>query len=201
MSLRQIWKKKKNTWIGDEGSWFGAHFSYPTHILYPLWALPRPTFPETCNWSCWTVDERVIFFASFIVPRCHIAHWNNLNFSATPHDYMRGELKVTAHSFVLLQLSSEIFVPPLEALWQLWPIEYACMHSQLLQLCPTLCDPMDCSPPGSSVHGILQARTLEWVAIHFSRRIFPIQGSNSCRLQFRRIFNWLSHQGSPLEYG
>ena len=37
------------------------------------------------------------------------------------------------------------------------------------QSCPTLCDPMDCSPPGSSVHGILQARTLEWVAIPFSR--------------------------------
>ena len=33
----------------------------------------------------------------------------------------------------------------------------------------TLCDPMDCSPPGSSIHGILQARTLEWVAISFSR--------------------------------
>ena len=37
------------------------------------------------------------------------------------------------------------------------------------QLCPTLCDRMDCSPPGSSVHGILQARILEWVAISFSR--------------------------------
>ena len=38
------------------------------------------------------------------------------------------------------------------------------------QLCPTLCDPMGCSPPGSSVHGFLQARILEWVAIPFSRR-------------------------------
>ena len=37
-----------------------------------------------------------------------------------------------------------------------------------LQLCPTLCDPMDSSPPGSPVPGILQARTLEWVAISFS---------------------------------
>ena len=37
------------------------------------------------------------------------------------------------------------------------------------QLCLTLCDPMGCSPPGSSVHGILQARILEWVAISFSR--------------------------------
>ena len=38
-----------------------------------------------------------------------------------------------------------------------------------LQLRPTLCDPMDCSPPGSSVHGILQARILEWVAMPSSR--------------------------------
>ena len=37
------------------------------------------------------------------------------------------------------------------------------------QSCPTLCDPMDCSPPGSSVHGIHQAGILEWVAIPFSR--------------------------------
>ena len=37
------------------------------------------------------------------------------------------------------------------------------------QLCPTLCKPMDCSPPGSSVHGISQARLLKWVAISFSR--------------------------------
>ena len=36
------------------------------------------------------------------------------------------------------------------------------------QSCPTLCDPMDCSPPGSSVHGILQARIPQWVSISFS---------------------------------
>ena len=38
-----------------------------------------------------------------------------------------------------------------------------CVHAKLLESCPTLCDPMDCCPPGSSVHGILQARVLEWV--------------------------------------
>ena len=43
------------------------------------------------------------------------------------------------------------------------------MHAKSLQSCPTLCDPMDCSPPDSSVHGILQARILEWVAMPFSR--------------------------------
>ena len=41
--------------------------------------------------------------------------------------------------------------------------------SEVAQFRPTLCDPIDCSPPGSSVHGILQARILEWVAISFSR--------------------------------
>ena len=40
-------------------------------------------------------------------------------------------------------------------------------ESEVAQSCPTLCDPMDCSPPSSSVRGILQARTLEWVAISF----------------------------------
>ena len=39
----------------------------------------------------------------------------------------------------------------------------AYMHPQSLQLCLTLCDPMDCSPPGSSVHGILQASILKWL--------------------------------------
>ena len=43
---------------------------------------------------------------------------------------------------------------------------------KVAQLCPTLCDPMDCSPPGSSVHGILQARILEWVAIDYTSREF-----------------------------
>ena len=41
--------------------------------------------------------------------------------------------------------------------------------SLIAQSCLTLCDPMDCSPPGSSLHGILQTRILEWVAISFSR--------------------------------
>ena len=44
-----------------------------------------------------------------------------------------------------------------------------CVHAESLQSCLTLCDSMDCSPPGSSVRGLLQARILEWVAIPFSR--------------------------------
>ena len=52
-----------------------------------------------------------------------------------------------------------------------------CMHAKSLPLFLTLCDPMDCNPPGSSVHGIIQARILEWVSTSYSRGIFPTQGS------------------------
>ena len=47
-------------------------------------------------------------------------------------------------------------------------IPAAAAAAKLLQLCPTLCDPIDGSPPGTTILGILQARTLEWVAISFS---------------------------------
>ena len=63
------------------------------------------------------------------------------------------------------------------------------------QLCPTLCHPMDCSPPASSVRRISQARILKWIAIPFSR------GSSQLRYQIlhcRCILYCLSHQGSPI---
>ena len=47
-----------------------------------------------------------------------------------------------------------------------------CMRAMSLQSCPILCDPMDYNPPGSSVHGILQARILNWVAMPSSRGSF-----------------------------
>ena len=50
-----------------------------------------------------------------------------------------------------------------------WDLYLQWKWKLVTQLCPTPWDPMDCSPPGSSVHGILQARILEWVAISFSR--------------------------------
>ena len=53
------------------------------------------------------------------------------------------------------------------------------------------------SLPGSSVHGIIQARILEWVAITYSKGIFPTQGSNPGPLHYRWILFHLSHQGSP----
>ena len=51
-----------------------------------------------------------------------------------------------------------------------------CVCVLVTQSCPTLCNPMDCSPPGFSVHGILPAKILEWVAIFFSRGSFQPRG-------------------------
>ena len=64
--------------------------------------------------------------------------------------------------------------------------------SEVTQSRPTLCDPMDCNLPGSSVHGIFQARVLEWVAIS----IFPTEGSNLALPHCRQMLYHLSHRGS-----
>ena len=66
------------------------------------------------------------------------------------------------------------------------------------QLCPTVCDPMDCFPPGSFIHGILQARILEWAAIPFSRGFILTQGLNPSLLPCRQILYHLSNHGSLL---
>ena len=90
--------------------------------------------------------------------------------------------------------------------------KYNCLCVCLVaQFCPTLCDPMDCSPPGSSVHGILQARILDWVAIPFSwgsswsrdqihisctaDRFFTIWAIGEPVIIFNRVLNGLTPPG------
>ena len=67
-------------------------------------------------------------------------------------------------------------------------ISHRMEHAKSLQSCPTLCDPVDCSPPESAVHGILQARILKWVALPSSR------GSN---LGLLHLLHW-QVDSSPL---
>ena len=61
-----------------------------------------------------------------------------------------------------------IYAPGKSPASHLMTLELAAAAAKSLQSCPTLCDPTDSSPPGSPIPGILQARTLEWVAISFS---------------------------------
>ena len=73
------------------------------------------------------------------------------------------------------------------------------MKVVVTQLCMTLCDLMDCSPPGSSIHGILQARILEWVAIPSPGNLpDPEIEPGFPALQAWHILYCLSHWGRPL---
>ena len=72
-------------------------------------------------------------------------------------------------------------------------------ESEVTQSCLTLCDPVDCSPPGSSIHGILQARILEWVAISFSRgSSWPRDQTQVSHIAGRRFNLWATREEEPL---
>ena len=79
-------------------------------------------------------------------------------------------------------------VKPCSFIQQTWITLYKFYHISVgAQSCLTLCDPMECSPPGSSVHGIFQARILEWVAISFSSSSSQIRDRThvSCLLHWQ----------------
>ena len=68
--------------------------------------------------------------------------------------------------------------------------------SEVAQSCPALCDPMDCSLPGSSVQGIFQAIVLEWIAIFFSRGSSqPRDRTQVSRILDRRFTIWATRYG------
>ena len=70
-------------------------------------------------------------------------------------------------------------------------------ESKVAQLCPTLCNPMDCSLSGSSLHGILQATVLEWVAISFSRgSSWPRDRTQVSRIAGRRFNLWATREAT-----
>ena len=71
------------------------------------------------------------------------------------------------------------------------------LESEVTQSCPTLCDPMGCSLPGFSIHGISQARILEWLASSFTRGSSQPRNWTRGSCIGRQISLPLSHQGSP----
>ena len=108
----------------------------------------------------WTIAFQVPLAMEFSRQEC----WTGLPFPS-PGDLPDPGIE---HGFPALQadsLPSELLGKPINKLCY---AAAAAATAKSLQLCLTLCDPMDSSPPGSSVHGILQARILEWVAISFS---------------------------------
>ena len=86
-----------------------------------------------------------------------------------------------------------------------WKLNLKSLHAVIYNICYCLvaksglilCNPMNCSPPGSSVHEISQVRILEWVTISFSTGSSQTQGLNLCLLYWQADSLPLSHQGSP----
>ena len=97
-------------------------------------------------------------------------------------------------------LGKEVFLCPLFLVCRSSGVSVCvCVRARtcaITQSCPTLCDPMNCSPPGSSVHGILQATILEQVAMPSSSGSSP-QGSDLHLLHWQVGSLPLSHLGSP----
>ena len=76
-------------------------------------------------------------------------------------------------------------------------VNCSCCCCIVAQSCLTLSNPMDCSPPGSSVHGDSPGKNTGVGCYALLQRIFPTQGSNPGFLHCRQILDWLSHQGNP----
>ena len=79
--------------------------------------------------------------------------------------------------------------------YKLWGLVHRTFHEVIvIQSCPILCDLMECSPPGSSVRGILQARIMEWVAISFSRGSSQLRDWTWVSPHYRQTLYQLSHR-------
>ena len=132
--------------------------------------LPHPGFkpksPASVGRFFTTIYNKVLF-----------SRFLNVRFSGI-HIVVRPPPPSISGTFLLSQTETVSIKPllPSPTLWSPWLEPPSCLRefdysaaaaaaAESLQSCPTLCDPIDCSPPGSAIPGILQARTLEWVAI------------------------------------
>ena len=97
--------------------------------------------------------------------QARVLEWAAISFS----NAWKWKVKVKSLSHVRLHLAiKKNEIMPFATTWMVAEIIIP-SETEVAQSCPTLSDPMDCSLPGSSIHGIFQARVLEWVAIAFSR--------------------------------
>ena len=122
-----------------------ASLFYQVSLYFLAYLLISFLVYKIYSWREW-----IIIFLGYALPQIILLVYCFMT------DKLTVLLDYSAHSVCQVPLSFDQYI--------------ACMHAKSLQWCPTLCYAVDCSPPGSSVRGILQARTLEWIAISFSRR-------------------------------
>ena len=124
----------------------------------------------------------------------HSGHVSSLSFSSSSYTHSEGPQASGEMNPGDAQDPGEGETQGLGKVWKDYG-ESLCSVMLVAQSCPTLCNTMDCSLPGSSAPGILQTGILEWVAIPFSGNLLT-QGLNLGLLHCRKILYCLSHQGS-----
>ena len=121
-----------------------------------------------------TCTSRVVFLRWIVPIKFHLSQglWLEQKWEHFPLSPVMSAEGSSPPTFLLPHLGSHflsIFLVLVNTFEASGRYGYGC-ECKVASVCLTLCNPMDCSPPSSSVHGILQTRILEWVGIHFSRR-------------------------------
>ena len=112
----------------------------------------------------------------------------NLNLKKNVYD--SSESYESIHSYMYNRIRHK-------RLFSLYKLKLYIKVSEVAHLCPILCNPMDCSLPGSSFHGIFQARILEWVAISFSRSSQPRDWTWISCIVDRHFTIWATREVKP----
>ena len=169
--------ERRNNGNGRDNSLWDTQQQPPAARADPAFTLLPPTlFPWDHTFPVWQTRTVVLTFQLSV---SHLS-WCHRLFSPS-HSSLPVQLLCrpflpffSPTTSLLLRTGSRISHGPLLLFCQqnhYYTINCCCCL--VTRLCPTLCNPMDCSPPGSSVHGLLQARILEWEAIAFSRVSCP----------------------------
>ena len=142
------------------------HRKHPS-VSTPCWVALAPPIAPLEPVPCLVISAGLTQTLSRRQDRCYDPHFPDGETLLEPlHDSLRATQGVQVSGLRpqprAMMTPASLCCPP-----GLWGFKSCCCL--VAQSCPTLCKPIDCSPPGSSVHGVLQARTLEWVAIFSSR--------------------------------
>ena len=156
--------------------------------------MPFPSSMHACMLSCFS---HVRLCATLWTTTCQAPlsmgfsrqeYWSGLSCLISRRSSQPRDQTCISYIYLYWQVGSLPLVPP----------EKPCVLCLFTQLCPTLCDPMDCSPPDSSIHGDSSGKNTGMSFHAFFQGIFPTQGSNPGLPQCRWVLYHLSHREAPI---
>ena len=137
-----------------------------------MWACPPLVHIKSLPGPSWSPPFRT----GALLPQLLLLLWSKLNVTSSERLFWSPNLKKVPSPAINHRKVSSVLCDNLN---KGRGYTHVCVHAKSLQSCPTLCDPLDCSLLGSSVHGIPQARKLEWVAMPSSRASFQPRDQTS----------------------